>query len=431
MSMDFFATPYLKDCLCVGYLYNSIMSENVSTRLTDCVSIGVLAKVFRRDLIEEVIAETNSREKRSRLLPAHLVVYYVLALALFFGEGYDEVMRKLVGGLRFLRNWDRDWKVPSTSAISQARARLGEAPMKALFERVAVPIAQRGTRGAWLGDWRVMAIDGVVIDMPDTPANNAEYRHSNGGRAPSAFPAMRVVALAECGTHAIVDAAFGTWSTGERTLADQVLRSLDPAMLLLADRGYYSYDLWTKACETGAALVFRVGNNMNLSMLEHYPDGSYRSVLLPPRTQSPVRKLAARRGDLSVLEAAGTACRVVEYTVENRADPAEVIRLITSVLDWELAPAHEIAALYHDRWEIELSFREIEIHQVGHTRVLRSKSPEMVRQEVWGILLAHYAIRYLMHEAADTADVDPDRLSFLRSLQIIRRQITRQADFSP
>jgi hypothetical protein len=407
------------------------VAENAATRLTDFVSIGVLAKVFRRDLIEEIIAETDTREKRSRLLPAHLVVYYVLALAVFFGEGYDEVMRKLVGGLRFLKNWDRDWNVPSTSAISQARARLGEAPLKALFERVAVPMARRGTRGAWLRDWRVMAIDGVVIDMPDTPANNAEYVHSSGGKGSGAFPAMRIVALAECGTHAIIDAALGTWTTGERTLAEQVLRSLDPGMLMLADRGYYSYDLWEKACETGAALVFRVAGNVNLSMFERYPDGSYRSVLLPPRTQSTVRKLAARRGDPSVLEAAGTACRVVEYTLENRGDPTEVIRLITSVLDWEQAPAHELAALYHDRWEIELSFREIEIHQVGHPRVLRSKSPEMVRQEVWGIFLAHYAIRHLMHEAADTADVDPDRLSFLRSLQIIRRQITGQADFSP
>lgn len=407
------------------------MAENETTRLTDCVSIGVLTRGFRRDLIEEVIAETGTREKRSRLLPAHLVVYYVVALGLFFGEGYDEVMRKLVGGLRFIKNWDRAWNLPSTSAISQARSRLGEGPLKALFERVAVPMAQRGTRGAWLADWRVMAIDGLVIDMPDTPANNTEYPHCDTGRGRGAFPVMRLVALAECGTHAIIDAALGTWATGERALAEQVLRSLESDMLMLADRGYYSYDLWNRARDTGAALVFRVAASMNLAVLERYPDGSYRSALLPPRTQSPVRELAARRGDLSILEAAGTACRVVEYSLGDRGEPGEVIRLITSILDWEQAPAHELAALYHDRWEIELSFREIEIHQVGHTRVLRSKSPEMVRQEMWGILLAHYAIRHVMHEAADTADIDPDRLSFLRSLQIIRRQITGQADFSP
>lgn len=403
-------------------------------RLSDLVSLGVLTRLFRRDLIDEILAETDKREQRSRLLPAHVVVYYVLALALFFGEGYDEVMRKLVGGLRFLKNWDRGWNVPSTSAISQARARLGEQPLKALFERVAVPLAQRSTRGAWLGDWRVMAIDGAVLDMPDTPANNAEYTHSSSGRGPGAFPAVRVVAFAECGTHAIIDAALGTWHTSEHTLVGEVVRSFGPDMLILADRGIYSYEFWEQARTTRADLLFRVGANMNFAVIERYPDGSYRSVLLPPRTQSPVRKLAARRGELSILEAVGTTCRVVEYTVDSNKDgnqPGEVIRLITSILDWTQAPAHELAALYHDRWEIELSFREIEIYQVAHTRVLRSKSPQMVRQEIWGILLAHYAIRYLMQEAADTADVDPDRISFLRSLRIIRRQITGQADFSP
>lgn len=403
-------------------------------RLTDFVSLGVLARVVRRDLVEEIVAETGKREQRSRLLPAHVVVYYVLALALFFGEGYDEVMRKLVGGLRFLKNWDSDWKIPSTSAISQARSRLGETPVRALFDRIAIPMALRSTRGAWFRDWRVMAIDGVVLDMPDTPANNAEYTHSSGGKGPGAFPAIRAVALAECGTHAIIDATLGTWHDSEHTLADHVLRSFESDMIITADRGFYSYDYWTQARTTGAELLFRVGANMNLAVLEPHPDGSYRSALLPRRTQSPVRKLAARRGDLSILEANGTPCRVVEYTVDNELDPGvhpDVIRLITSVLDWQEAPAHELAALYHDRWEIELSFREIEIHQIGHSRVLRSKTPEMVRQEIWGILLVHYAIRKLMQEAADTADVDPDRISFLRSLQIIRRQITGQADFSP
>lgn len=400
-------------------------------RLTDYISLGVLTRVFPRDLVEEVVEESGRREKRSRLLPAHLVTYYVLALGLFFGEGYDEVMRKLVGGLRFLTNWDRRWNVPSTSAISQARARLGEAPLKALFERTAVPMARRSTRGAWLRDWRVMAIDAVVLDMPDTPANNAEYPHYDTGRGRGAFPAVRIVALAECGTRAIVDASLGACGAGERQLAEGVLRSLDPDMLLLADRGYYSYEFWTAASRSGAALVFRVQSNMNLAVLEQYPDGSYKSVLLPRQTRSPVRKLAARRNDLGVLEAAGTICRVVEYTVDNRDKSGEVIRLITSVLDWEQATAHELATVYHERWEIELGFREIEVHQVAHSRVLRSKSPEIVRQEIWGILLAHYAIRKLMHEAADDADLDPDRMSFLRSLQIIRRQITGQADFSP
>ncbi|MGH4000079.1 MAG: IS4 family transposase [Pseudonocardiaceae bacterium] len=405
-------------------------------RLTDRISIGVLTKLFPRDLVDEVIASTGSREQRSRLLPAHVVVYYVLALALFFGEGYEEVMRRLVGGLRFLHNWSAQWKIPTTSAISQARARLGEAPLEELFHRVATPMARRGTRGAWFRTRRVMAIDGVILDIPDTPQNNEEYEHTSGGRGDSAFPVVRVVGLAECGTHAIVAAELGPWSCGEHTLAPGLLPALEPDMLVLADRGFYSYRLWTGALATGAALVFRVGAHMVFPVLEVFADGSYRSVLLDPKEQRQIRKRArkkgpGRHGDVSVLEAAGLPCRVVEYRIGNRDDSGEIICLITSIMDPEAAPSYDLAALYHERWELEVTLDEIEIHQLGHGRVLRSKSPAMVRQEIWGILLTHYAIRHLMHEAADTADVDPDRLSFIRSLRLVRRQTTDQAGFSP
>jgi hypothetical protein len=404
-------------------------------RLTECISIGVLASVIRRDLVEEVINATGSRELRMRLLPTHVVVYYVIALALFFGEGYEEVMRRLVGGLQYLRNWSDSWRVPTTSAISQARARIGEAPLEELFRRVAVPIARPGSRGAWFGRYRLMAIDGVILDVPDTPENNEEFDHTGTGRGPSAFPCVRIVGLGECGTHAIVSAAIGTWSTGERALTRDLLGDFEPEMLVLADRGFYSYDLWEEALRTEAALVFRVPANMKLPALEIYPDGSYRSVLLHHRIQSRTRAKARRHypgphGDPSILEAAGIPCRVIEYSID-RADSNEVICLITSILDPEDAPAHELAAVYQQRWEFELSLKEIEISQIGHNRVLRSKTPEMVRQEIWGILLAHYAIRHLMHDAADTADVDPDRLSFIRSLRLVRRQTTDQAGFSP
>lgn len=410
------------------------MSRNVdidSVGLTDKISVGVLTRLFRRDLVDEVIAEAGAKEKRSRSLPAHVVVYYVLALALFFGEGYEEVMRRLVSGLRFLKNWSGEWKVPSTSAISQARARLGAQPLEELFHRVATPMARPGTRGAWYRSRRVMAIDGVVLDVPDTLENNEEFQHSKGGRGESAFPVVRVVALGECGTHAIVSAALGNWSTGEQTLVPQLLPDLEPDMLILADRGFHSYRLWHEVIDTGAAVVFRVSSTLVLPVLETFPDGSYRSVLLENKRQSPIRKSAKRSGDpVAYLSKVGTPCRVVEYQVPNRGSN-ETYRLITSILDYAEAPAPDLAALYHERWEIELAFDEIEIHQLGHGRVLRSKSPEMVRQEIWGILLAHYAIRHLMHEAADTADVDPDRLSFIRSLRVIRRHITGPAEFSP
>lgn len=401
--------------------------------LTDHISVGVLTRLFPRDLVDEVIAESGRKEKRSRLLPAHVVVYYVLALALYFGEAYEEVMRRLVGGLRFSKGWSREWRVPSTSAISQARARLGEAPLKELFDRVARPMALRSTPGAWFRRWRVMAIDGVILDVADTPENNVEFEHSSGGKGESAFPPVRMVGLAECGTHAIVAAELGTRSTGEQTLAAGLVPDLDPEMLVVMDRGFYSYKLWHAILDRGAAMLFRVTSKLVLPVLEAFPDGSYRSVLLDPKRQSPIRKRAARAGDAanSVLESAGTPCRVVEYMVTNRNHETETFCLITSILDSEEAPAHALAELYHERWEIENIFDEIEIHQIGGSRVLRSKSPEMVRQEMWGILLTHYAIRHLMLEAADHADYDADRLSFIRSLRLIRRQITRQADFPP
>lgn len=231
-------------------------------RLTDRISIGVLTRLFPRDLVDEVIAESGRKEKRSRLLPAHVVVYYVVALALYCGEAYEEVMRCLVGGLRFSKSWSREWRVPSTGAISQARARLGEAPLRELFDRVAVPMAGRSTPGAWFRRWRVMAIDGVILDVPDTPENNREFEHSSGGKGVSAFPLVRMVALAECGTHAIVAAELGTWSTGEQTLAAGLMPALDPGMLVVMDRGFYSYKLWHAIDDQGAAMVFRASSKM-------------------------------------------------------------------------------------------------------------------------------------------------------------------------
>lgn len=415
--------------------------EGSSRKLVDYISVGILTRVIPREIVDDVLVRTERREQRKRLLPAHVVVYYVLALALFCGDGYEEVIRKLVGGLRFLRNWSDKWSIPTTSAISQARVRLGEEPMRELFERVAVPLARPGTLGSWYRRHRVMAIDGVVLDMPDTPENNAEYVHSSGGRGAGAFPVARVVGLGECGTHAIVAATIGSWSTGERTLAPSLLEAVDESMIVLADRGFYSYELWLAGLDTGAALLFRASSNLVLPVIEALPDGSYRSVLLPPRRQSPIRKLAKRRGsgthgDLTVLAERGTACRVIEYSITapstgQSQGETETIRLITSLADHQTSPAVELAALYHQRWEFELSLREIEMYQMSGSRVLRSKSPAMVRQEIWGMLIAHYAIRHLMHEVAETAGVDPDRLSFLRSLRLVRRSVADQAGFSP
>lgn len=403
----------------------------IARRFTDGISIGVLTRLCDRDLVDEVLAETGRREKRSRLLPARVVVYYVMALCLFFTDGYEEVMRKLVNGLQYLGTWRDGWRVPGTSAISQARQRLGEEPLRALFDRVAVPMAEPGTKGAWFHGWRVMAVDGVVVDVPATGDNIREFakKPHRGGESP--FPQVRIVGLGECGTHAIVAAALDSWRVYERELLQRFLHEFQPGMLVLADRGFFSYALWKQACETGADLVWRVKDVAELPVLEWLPDGSYRSELVPKDIRRNVRKGRQR----TVHPRHCQAVRVVEYRVTNRGDQPEKIRLITTIGDHELAPAAELAALYQQRWEFELTLDEIETHQMPHTKLLRSKSPEMVRQEIWALLLTHYAVRELMHEAAEPlgADdgLDVDGLSFTRSLNAVRRQVTNQAGFSP
>jgi hypothetical protein len=240
------------------------MSGEISggVRLTDRIGIGVLTRLVSRDAIDEVLAETGRREKRSRLLPAHVMVYFVIAMAVF-GDGYEEVMRRLVGGLQFMRAWRNEWSVPTTGAISQARDRLGEAPLKALFERIAEPLAVPGTPGAWLGSRRLMAIDGAKIDIPDTPANIQEFGRPAGlTRRP--FPQLQVIGLTECGTHAVIAAETGTVNVGEREIAENLAHALEPGMLVIADRGFYSFQLWSEFMATGADLLFRIASGVRL-----------------------------------------------------------------------------------------------------------------------------------------------------------------------
>ena len=397
-------------------------------RLTDRIGIGVLTRLLPRDLVDEVIAEAGRREQRRRLLPARVVVYYVLALCLFFGEGYEEVMRRLVGGLQFMRSWAADWQVPTTGAICQARQRLGAEPLRLLFERVAVPVARAGTPGAWLAGRRLMAIDGFVLEVPDTASNEAEFGRSGSGKY-TPYPQVRVVGLGECGTHAIVGAAFGGFRTPERDLARQLFPGLEPGMLVLADRGFYSYQLWKQALQTGADLLWRVPATVNLRIVKALPDGSYRSLLPDPVVRQ--RRAVQRSKGGFVEEQTGIPVRVVEYQIEDRAGSDEIFCLITTIFDPEEVTAAELAAAYQQRWEFETSLDELEIHQRGPARILRSKSAEMVKQEIWALLLTHYAIRDLICQAAEQADIDPDRLSFIRSLRVIRRQVTDQAAFPP
>ena len=406
-----------------------------SARLTDLISLGVLAEVIGRDLIEDVLDETGRREQRSRLLPAHVMVRFCLAMCLFFDDDYEEVMRKLAGSLKEMDSWRDDWAIPSTSAITQARQRLTEQPLRLLFERIAAPVAGRGTTGAWLGSRRLMAVDGFMLDIPDTPENVAEFGRLDDGPKASAFPQVRVLTLTECGSHACAAASFGPCRSDERGLLTSILGSAEPDMLVIADRNLYSFQLWRQALGTGAELLWRVTSTVMLPVIEPLPDGSYRSVVLNPKITGARREKLLdqiRRGERFSADQA-IPVRVVEYEIPDREGNGtnELICLITSILDPSDATAVELATAYHERWEAETSFREKKTYLRRSGRVLRSKSPDMVRQEIWALLLTHHAIRRLMCHAADEAGVDPDRLSFMRSLRVIRRQVTDQADFSP
>jgi hypothetical protein len=399
-----------------------------SGRLTDHLSIGVLTRTVPRFVVDEVIAQTGRKEKRSRLLPAHVVVYFVMALALF-NDGYDEVMRQLVHGLRFARTWSQKWTVPCTGAISQARTRLGEEPVAELFGRIAQPLATAGTPGAWLRDWRLMAIDGVMLDIPDTAANLAVYEKATGGtRRP--YPQVKIVGLGECGTHALTEAQIGSIRSGERELAEPLTASLEQNMLVLADRGFFSFELWRAYLLTGAQLLWRVTASMRLPVLQVLTDGSYLSEINRVRGGK-ARILLGRVPDPYL--ATHIPVRVIEYQVDtgDGATGPETFRLITTILDPADADATELAATYHQRWEFESSLREVECQLLEPGCTLRSKTPDMARQELWGLFLTHYAVRAFMTEAADTIDLDPDRLSTIRAINIIRRSVTDPAALSP
>ncbi|WP_326551791.1 IS4 family transposase [Micromonospora sp. NBC_01813] len=402
-------------------------------RLTDHIGLGVVSARFGRDLLEEVLNRTGRREKRSRRLPAHVMVRYVIAMGLFFAESYDEVMRRLVGNLRKLGSWDDDWQVPTKSAITQARQRLGPEPMKALFERAAVPLAGPGTKGAFIGRRRLMAIDATSFDVADTPDNAQRFGRLGSGPKASAYPKLHVAAVAECGSHAIVGAVLGGCRTGERTLAADLTGTVGPGMLVMADAGLYSYDLFNRYAATGADLAWRIGASVSVGHLNWLADGSYHALIYAPGLS------AARRARLAEQARAGhqvpaelaRLVRVVEYTVPDRNPDGDLIVVITTVTDPHDIDALTLAEAYHQRWEEESALDEIKTDLRGRGEILRSKTPDLVEQQMWGLLLAHYAIRALLLDAADPAGYDPDRMSFIKGLRVVRRQVTDQAAITP
>jgi hypothetical protein len=401
--------------------------------LTDHVGLGVVSARFGRDLLEEVLNRTGRREKRSRRLPAHVMIRYVIAMGLFFDESYDEVMRRLVGNLRKLGSFDDGWQVPTKSAITQARQRLGPEPMKALFERAAVPLATSGTKGAWLARRRLMAIDATSFDVADTAANVERFGRMGSGPKASAYPKLHVAVLAECGSHAIVGAAVGGCRTVERTLAVGLTGSVGPDMLVMADAGLYSYDLFAAFAATGADVAWRIGASVSVGHLRWLPDGSYEALIYAPglSAQRRARLVEQARAGQDIPADLARLVRVVEYTVPDRNPNGDLIVVVTTVTDPHDIPAVDLAQAYHQRWEEESALDEIKTDLRGRGQVLRSQSPDLAEQQLWGLLLAHYAIRALLLDAADPAGYDPDRMSFIKGLRVVRRQVTDQAAITP
>jgi hypothetical protein len=369
-------------------------------------------------MIDEVLEQTGRASQRNRLLPAPAVVYYVMALALWREAPLEEVLRVVCEGLQWLGGDQAEAVQASKSAISQARTRLGAEVMQRLAERVLRPLAAPDAPGAWYRSWRVMALDGSCMDVADESANAEYFGYPTATRGQSAFPQARLLGLVECGTHVITAAAVAPYARSEKAMAAERLPGwLDKTMLLLADRGFYSFKLWQLACETGAALLWRVASNIKLPRQQILPDGSYLSTIYDSTD-------TARKH--------GQTVRVIEYALDDSATPTQdSYRLLTTLLDASEAPAQELARLYHERWEIEGVFDEFKTHLRANSTVLRSKTPDLVQQELWGLLLAHFAIRQLMAQAAWDRSLDPDRLSFSHAVRVIKRKMPQAAALPP
>ncbi len=394
--------------------------EQRDLMIPDLMGLGLLAAFCPPATIDRILAEAGRVEQRSRLLPSRLVVYYVLAMALYASEGYRELYRLLVEGLRSV-DPTLPIVVPQKSAFSKARERVGSLPLQRLFEETGVPLATPSTPGAWYRRWRLMSLDGSTMEVPDTPANDAHFGRPSVSRGEkSGYPRLRWVALGEAGTRAVVGVQAGAYGEGEVALARPLLPRLSAGMLCLCDRYYYGFDLWEEARQTGADLLWRIKKNLVFPAEETLPDGSYLSRALPSD-----RRL--RKGH------PGVRVRVIDYQLDDpgrpRAEP--LYRLVTTILDPEEAPADELAALYAERWEVEISIKEIKIYQGRPNVVLRSRKPDGVLQEFYGFLTVHYVLRWLLHQASLEEDIDPDRLSFTSALRAVRRKLSRPESFSP
>jgi hypothetical protein len=367
------------------------------------------------EVINETIAKSHRPKQRVRKLPAHLVVCLVIAFSFWSRAAMRDVLKNLVDGLSV--QWTRlsqYWKVPNSASISEARQRLGCQVMRQLFERVVRPLATPQTPGAYLGGLRLMAVDGTLLDVPDSQANARVFGYPGtrfGNHA--AYPKVRLVLLIEAGTHLITDALICPYRMGERRRALKLLRSVGSGMLLMWDRGLHSFAMVQATLVQGSHYLGRVPANVKFDIEHLLSDGSYLSWIYPDRKS---KKKGATRIQV----------RVIEYTLDRPAQPEPLTyRLITSLLDPQTFPALLLAQAYHQRWEVENTIDEVKTHLLGRKVPIRSLNPREVVQEIYGLLLGHWAVRSLMVQAAQLEGISPLRLSFSGTLHVLRRAVAK------
>jgi hypothetical protein len=388
----------------MGFKIREIQAD---AKLTDQGLLEAIETTISHPLVEEIVKDHGLTRQRQRKLSAVLGVILAVAMNLWAKQSLSRVLIKLMKGLRFI--WpDPTVGLASKGAISQLRYQIGAAPVVDLFHRVCKPMASPDTPGAFLFGLRMMAVDGTVEEVADTLENEAAFGRLEFQRGPSAFPQVRCSYLMEVGTHAIVDAGFWPIHTGERVGAFRMLRSVQAGMLLMWDRGLHSFDMARNTQQKGAHFLARVPDHVLLKPIQHLPDGSYLALLQPSEYHR------RKAGEYLLV-------RVIEYTIDDPALPGygQRHRLMTSLLDHKTAPAIDLARAYHERWEIELCIDEIDTHQRLATQPLRSKKPVGVIQELYGLLIAHYAVRKVMLDAATEVGLDPERMSFINALELV------------
>jgi hypothetical protein len=401
-------------------------------RLADYLSTGLLARLCPPDKVAIALAACGRQSQRQRDLPAHATAYYVMALSLYQGVNYSEVLRVVTEGMQMLGDGAVRREV-GKSGISAARTRLGWQAMAHLADQVLTPLADERTPSAFVTGltqhYRLVSLDGSCLEVADQSANAQAFGYPSTGQGRTGYPQIRFTALVENGTHALFGLACAGFKDSEVSLAHQTIAHLKPGMLCLADRGLAGFPLWQAASATGAHLLWRVTKNRHLPVLKRLPDGSYLSQIEP----------AAATQKTMAGSTLPIAVRVIEYELPGALEPEPVYRLITTILDDKEINAQTLAQLYRERWTIETTLAEMKTTLKGSSIVLRSKTPDLVRQEFYGLVIAHYAIRKLMQEASLGPKSDPsagqrappDGLSFKQAVNTVRRKLPIYGAISP